>query len=85
MPSNTATEALPAASRDDQDLASNSLPCNILPVTSYSTIFCGEFARSTLANHLGINILLGKRKKNIGGIRGRSGLKQSIAARHLTN
>jgi hypothetical protein len=61
--SSIATKTVPAASSDRHGLAANSLLLNILPATSYSTIFCEQSAVYAIANHSEISTLPDSAKK----------------------
>ena len=77
-----ATEAVPAASSDRRGVASNPLFSNILPATSYSTIFCEQSAVSAIANRSEISTLPRVRKKRGRGYPS-AGPNLGQAARHL--
>jgi hypothetical protein len=64
--SSIATQGVREATSDRCGVASNSLFWNILPVTSYSTIFCEQSAVYASAKHREISILPRVQKKMMG-------------------
>jgi hypothetical protein len=77
-----ATNAVPAASSDRRGVAANSLFWNTLSATSYSTIFCEQFAAYAIANRSEISTLPRVRKKRGRGYPS-AGPNLGQAARHL--